>query len=304
MTSQNSHLLPKYNDDITNKHVCLCVRHSLIPNSEELMDYENLPSWYQYNKHINTAYRKPHESFSYFTLSIFKIHNETFNIWSHLLGVFLFIGILIYNNVPVNVDAFIDNISVNIFISTVIICFSLSTLMHTYFPKSKLICENLARLDYSGIALLISGSYVPFVYYTFYCYRNLRILYFSILGGLILIAIPILCNLKLKRLIRTGIYISLGLFGAMPILHKFIVMGTHKEEMFLTELFLIGIVVFLYIIGVALYNLHFPEIVHKELFNVYFSSHQLFHFFTVLGALAHYFAIEYSYKKHIGYNCD
>lgn len=36
------------------------------------------------------------------------------------------------------------------------------------------------RLDYSGIALLIMGSFVPWLYYSFYCSPQPRLIYLSI----------------------------------------------------------------------------------------------------------------------------
>lgn len=40
------------------------------------------------------------------------------------------------------------------------------------------------RLDYSGIALLIMGSFVPPLYYGFYCSRALKIAYMSVICSL------------------------------------------------------------------------------------------------------------------------
>ena len=40
------------------------------------------------------------------------------------------------------------------------------------------------RLDYSGIALLIMGSFVPPLYYGFYCSRTLKIAYMSVICSL------------------------------------------------------------------------------------------------------------------------
>jgi adiponectin receptor len=38
----------------------------------------------------------------------------------------------------------------------------------------------LLRLDYSGIALLIMGSFVPWLYYSFYCSPQPRLIYLTI----------------------------------------------------------------------------------------------------------------------------
>ncbi|XP_060068615.1 membrane progestin receptor alpha-like [Ylistrum balloti] len=43
------------------------------------------------NKHIHTGYRRSHQPWSYYITSIFQVNNQTFNVWTHLIG-FLFIA--------------------------------------------------------------------------------------------------------------------------------------------------------------------------------------------------------------------
>lgn len=43
-----------------------------------------------------------------------------------------------------------------------------------------LLLHSACRLDYSGIALLIMGSFVPWLYYSFYCSPQPRLIYLSI----------------------------------------------------------------------------------------------------------------------------
>lgn len=42
------------------------------------------------------------------------------------------------------------------------------------------VCFFVFRLDYSGIALLIMGSFVPWLYYSFYCSPQPRLIYLSV----------------------------------------------------------------------------------------------------------------------------
>lgn len=51
-----------------------------------------------------------------------------------------------------------------------------SPLPHHHVPASMV----SSRLDYSGIALLIMGSFVPWLYYSFYCSPQPRLIYLSI----------------------------------------------------------------------------------------------------------------------------
>ena len=47
------------------------------------------------------------------------------------------------------------------------------------------------RLDYSGIALLIMGSFVPWLYYSFYCSPQPRLIYLTIVCVLGIAAIVV-----------------------------------------------------------------------------------------------------------------
>jgi adiponectin receptor len=48
-------------------------------------------------------------------------------------------------------------------------CLGFSATFHLLKDHSKSVGEKLARLDYAGISLLIAGSNMPPIYYSFYC---------------------------------------------------------------------------------------------------------------------------------------
>ena len=64
----------------------------------DYLNYDEIPDWYRDNAYILTKYRDTNKGFKYYFYSIFKLHNETINIWSHLLGAILFMSIGIYTN--------------------------------------------------------------------------------------------------------------------------------------------------------------------------------------------------------------
>ncbi len=55
-----------------------------------LLTYNSLPAWRQDNHFILTHYRPESYSYAKSLQSLFYLHNESVNIHSHLLGVFLF----------------------------------------------------------------------------------------------------------------------------------------------------------------------------------------------------------------------
>ena len=52
----------------------------------ELVYHHKLPVWLQDNEYIVFGHRQPLNSFRSCFQSVFKIHTETGNIWTHLLG--------------------------------------------------------------------------------------------------------------------------------------------------------------------------------------------------------------------------
>uniref|UniRef100_A0A453K318 Uncharacterized protein n=1 Tax=Aegilops tauschii subsp. strangulata TaxID=200361 RepID=A0A453K318_AEGTS len=69
-------------DDKSKKHQC------------ELIGYEALPEWLKDNEYIHGYYRCEWPM-KETILSIFSIHNETLNVWSHLVGFLLFLCLTI-----------------------------------------------------------------------------------------------------------------------------------------------------------------------------------------------------------------
>ena len=60
------------------------------------------------------------------------------------------------------------------------VCLGLSTCFHTFLCHSEWVGQLFSKLDYVGIALLIMGSFVPWLYYSFYCDFVSRITYLSV----------------------------------------------------------------------------------------------------------------------------
>lgn len=64
--------------------------------SWKVCHFKNLPAWLQDNDFLHKGHRPPLPSFSACFKSIFRIHTETGNIWTHLLGCVMFIGVAAY----------------------------------------------------------------------------------------------------------------------------------------------------------------------------------------------------------------
>jgi Haemolysin-III related len=60
-----------------------------------IVGIEKVPLWLQDNEFLITGYRVNFKRKRDLLKSLFSLHNETLNIWSHLLGALLFIGFIV-----------------------------------------------------------------------------------------------------------------------------------------------------------------------------------------------------------------
>src|ERR1700753_3343086 len=73
------------------------VQKSEMPNADDpwhtLITWDDLEHWRQDNHWIHGSYRKTANSYFRSYASIFQIHNETVNIWSHMIPALLSIPV-------------------------------------------------------------------------------------------------------------------------------------------------------------------------------------------------------------------
>lgn len=150
-----------------------------------LLDWSFLAPWQQDNHYILTGYRVPSHSYRGSIQSLFYLHNEFVNIHSHMLGAFVFLGIFLclyaFTDQPIDMA---DVVVFACFALGAIYCLSISATFHLLMNHSPSVCCFMNQLDYVGIAALITGSFVPSMYYGFYCEPLLRKSYLTMVSGL------------------------------------------------------------------------------------------------------------------------
>lgn len=127
------------------------------------------PKHLQFNPFIRHGYRT-YLSTKLCMESIFWWTNETVNIWSHIFGLFLFIGLTISDINYLNSNAsMIDKVMV----TTVLVCFQFcmvfSSVYHTFSCRSEKHYECFLSMDLLGIALSLLAIYISGIYYAFWC---------------------------------------------------------------------------------------------------------------------------------------
>lgn len=97
------------------------------------------------------------------------------------LCCFCFLGILtmhrpnMYFMVPLQ-----EKMALGMFFLGAVLRLIFSWLFHTVYCLSEKVSWTFSKLDYSGIALLMMGSVAPWLYDSFYCSPQTRLIYLSI----------------------------------------------------------------------------------------------------------------------------
>ena len=146
-----------------------------------LVLWDDLPTWQRDNKYIQSGYRRASNSFWKSFASLGYIHNESVNIYSHLIGAMLFLvtSVVLYSTLRLRYETAsrADLFAFGCFFSGVALCLGMSAAYHAFSNHSSRVASLGNKLDYVGIVLLIWGSFVASIYYGFYCRSRLQMVY-------------------------------------------------------------------------------------------------------------------------------
>ena len=291
--------------------------HTLWTARFTLHDVEYTPDFLR-TPYILTHYRVLF-SFPLATRSLFHLHNETFNIWTHGLAA-LYLLYLSYTTISsggllstVQGSDWLDYALFSVFHWSAVACFAASALYHWYGCMSVQSHSCLYIGDMSAIGLLILGSYVPGLYYAFYCRPLFQTLYIVTIVALVALyfllyqcnhchATPptttVLSNRPDMPLpsnhstsarqhshwIRVLLLVSLVAFAVVPAIQFVLVVGSDHPQLPVWQvLWPLCAMLALYGCGFGFYVSHFPERWYPKRFDVWFASHQFWHCFILLA---------------------
>ncbi|CAI5737038.1 unnamed protein product [Peronospora destructor] len=193
------------------------------------------------------------------------------------------------------------------FMASAVICLTCSAVFHLMFVVSRSAFTFLSRLDYAGITILIAGSFYPMIYYSFYCHPWLRSAYLVSISTMaaLTFTVALMPIFSTPRFLvaRTCIFLALGFFGFVPVTHlvwHFGLFDPHVTVM-IGPLLLMGL---LYTSGAIIYATKFPERFYPGRFDLWFSSHQLWHICVVAAALVHFANALQQYQWRWNTQCE
>lgn len=240
------------------------------------LHYYQLPLSWRENRYIINGYRFTLLHQTMWELIFHFNHNETLNIWTHLVGalVMTYLGLVHYPKTEAFAHSTVgDNAIMALFIFASLKCLVSSVLWHTYSTFAHLTIRNrFACVDYTGITVLVTCSVISAEYCSLYNYPKLLALFmsFSIVAGLGGFAFNWSSYFDRPecRPLRIGFYVCLAGLGALTFLCKWYYDGIFEAVTFYAPLTYRSFV--WYWIGVIFYGGLIPErwrydvIIHED----------------------------------------
>ncbi|KAI9281047.1 hemolysin-III related-domain-containing protein [Sporodiniella umbellata] len=306
------HLISSVNNDLKEEYTQIddngiCeVSKALLLGAQRLLFIDELPKDRRENQYILSGYRF-YRSTNDCLKSLFKLHNETLNIWSHLLG-FIFFGFL---SVHLFQRKFPEASAHDLMIFTAfciasLACLLCSSIYHTFICHSAHTVKSFtATLDYIGITFLITASISTIVHFGFYCdpiSRNYYMVFSSLIGSIgVILPFFRFFDTKRYRPLRIGLFVAMAFSSIVPLLHLATVKGLADSFEFLKPA-LMGIA--MYVCGVTIYANRFPEKFFPGRFDsMGMTSHAIWHFFVCLGIFFHYLGSFHFYNQRESFGC-
>jgi adiponectin receptor len=239
--------------------------------------------------------------------SIYRLHNETGNIWTHLAGFWIFVGILWYSWVNIFDDDTVANLMIVIYVLAACVCLGSSAFFHTCCCHSHKAYNVCAQADYTGVLIMIVGSFYPGVYFAFYCQEFYQKLYLYgitvVTGGLIAFSLTETFRRPEFRVGRALLFAMLGGLGLVPIGHY---LATHSMFEPLLLVFSTGVLFMclFYLGGLAFFITQFPESKWPGKFDLWGHSHQYWHLCVFFAQFVYFVSVAYAYSIRHQIACD
>mmetsp|Transcript_14322 Transcript_14322/g.18803 ORF Transcript_14322/g.18803 Transcript_14322/m.18803 type:complete len:306 (+) Transcript_14322:70-987(+) len=259
---------------------------------------------------ILKGYRPVPLSKSLCAVSTFRVHNETGNIWTHLIGFAILAALGVSQLSQVKSTSQVDFLALLVYYVGSCFCMILSSFYHMGNCHSEAARDLLLNLDVFGICMNLIASYLPGLVFGFYCKSWTSGIYVGIVCSSVLSAFTLPCLLHgstcdqhnescskgkkedktLKAIHNTRTILLLGsvVFCIVPIIHWLLVAGPEEVAMFFPKL---SLMLILYASGFFFYVTNFPESYFPGKFDIWGSSHQFWHVIVLLAGIVWAYAL-------------
>ncbi|KAF8820368.1 putative Adiponectin receptor protein 2 [Cardiosporidium cionae] len=292
--------------------VPICDTSSNIGTVNDVPLYQKIPF-------ILGGYRLKQTNWKICLASILKLHNETCNIWTHLVGFVYFMAYAIHfvwlngdsamrsfknsillfiqeavnqGNIPFSsvdkYDILFEDKSFFVLLGLILtsaLCMFGSVVFHVFCSSSPRSQKNCLKLDITGINGLICWSAFAGIHIGFYCTPLFHKLYMiqTIILACVLIPAPFLGEFLSPKIwnFYPVFCALLALTGFIPLLHYFSLASTNEIKSFGVQLAAMPV---LYLAGLFFYLTRIPEKIFPGKFDIVGHSHQIWHVFVFFAA--------------------
>ena len=248
-----------------------------------------------WSPYIQSGYRHLNQPWSYYAGSIFRLHNETINVWTHLVALFIYIYITIHYGHQFGYWNYRSTWGILGFGIACILSTLFSSVAHLFHSQSPSAHYTFFQVDYAGVGLY--SQYSALLFYTcsgtplFYKTVDPYYVYINNILGIMMCVLPNYAHvsqngsLVKKHIMVTLIGIIHTLFIVAPVsfqIYECLQGGPHCHNYnagnHISCLVSISITVFWFVSN-------WPQRFYPRRFDLFGQGHQIFHVTLVLTSM-------------------
>ncbi|PRT56059.1 Uncharacterized protein C30D11.11 [Wickerhamiella sorbophila] len=276
--------------------------------SNGLLSIDELPDGWKDNPYIINGYRFCRNHTECIS-SVGRLHNETANIWTHVVGFIVLLGLAFYEMPSTDTWqalTWVDRIPVVVFIIAALKCLFCSVTWHTFCNIAHLhIKQRMSCVDYTGITVLIAASIVTTIHASLYCHPVARTFYTILtslfgVGGVLFTWTPSFDSPEARHT-RVIFFVSFALSGVVAGLHAMIYRAASEVVVFYLP---VVKSLLCYAVGIVFYAFLIPERWMQGTIVDYIGmSHNLWHLCVFGGIYYHYKATLLLFEEAKSFVC-
>ena len=264
---------------------------------------------------ILSGYRVPNRSWKYYIYSVFQLHNETVNVWTHLIGACVILHQL--HGYFLEFDLATDGVLSTLFAFgiTCIVGLTISAVVHLLHSKSPHIHFVAFMTDYIGATVCSFGTGVGAFYGVSepYFYRRWENWYIPATTVVSYLNFVNLClaklwfgddphNLKRKYMFIVGMSLQ-GLLNVAPFIPRYI-NCFYEGTCEIASLHHLTLICIVFVLEAVAFAAHQPEKTWPGKFDIVGHGHQIFHILIVVNHVLQLNAVYSDYKAGIMTHTD
>jgi predicted membrane channel-forming protein YqfA (hemolysin III family) len=254
--------------------------------------------------YILNGFRSIHQPWSYYWKSLFHKHNETINVWSHLIGILYMGHLLIYYYSRLNFFENAHSWPFVVSLCTAILMFICSAFAHLLHSKSEPIHMTCFLIDFIGVSLHGFGSGFLQIYYCApqWYYEKIQSHYVFILLILGILACFLNCFAQyyyqrpyppMKRICQFFPCGVLWVFSITPLCIRL-----YSSNILLNPSLVCHLAqIILFVIGAILFAFDIPQRFWPGTFDFIGQGHHLFHLCIYLVTVCQMHGVYWDYEE-------